>query len=56
MTLGALAEEFPGVGLRLIRRVAYERRCRVFRFAGKTLVSRADFAAFLASGVEDARP
>ncbi len=57
VTLTALAAEFPGLGLRLIRRAAYERRFCVYRPGGTILVSRADFAAYLVSGrIEPSQP
>lgn len=55
VTTSTLDAEWPDLGLRLIRRLVYRRDIRVFKIAGKTLVSRADFAAYLAAGVENPR-
>ena len=50
MSVRALADAFPGIGERWVRRCADERRVPVYRVGGRILISRAEFAAFLAAG------
>lgn len=48
-TVRALAAE-TGIGERWVRRCADERRLPIYKIGGRILISRAEFAAFLAAG------
>lgn len=49
-TISQLAELYPGLGRRMVQRIADERRCAVFRIGGRVFISGNEFAAYLASG------